>query len=61
MEIYGQPGKSMASQEGHAPWLAIDFHRFVPTHTPLSPLVQISDGDYADLAGAGVVIIELTA
>jgi len=25
--------------------------------TPLSPLVQISDGDYADLAGAGVVII----
>ena len=25
--------------------------------TPLSPLVQISDGDYAALAGAGVVII----
>ena len=25
--------------------------------TPLSQLVQISDGDYADLAGAGVVIV----
>lgn len=33
--------------------VAIDMHYGMP----LSPLVRVADGDYADLAGAGLVII----